>query len=135
MNMNDAEAAADSYFSALDPLATEVVTSNLIHPDWGMSHADMGVMACRLMGWEDFDLFETLDFEAVYARENLPELHAYAMLAHLRGEVFREANRRSLGMDATNEFAASHAELWEAKLADKWKALRRGETTRHRWMQ
>ena len=125
MSGNANEVLARGYFDTLDALAVEVVSGRTATRR-GSTCAEMASTVTRLMGWPDFDLFEEIDFEKVHAEGKAPTVLAYAMLAFLRGEVFRTAVARDMGLKKCNETLAAHSEHWEGLLQKRWEALRAG---------
>lgn len=133
--MSDLINAAE-YFAQYAPLARQVLSDTSVRADKGLvtSHKDMADWACDILELEFVSMFDDMDYQKVYDGTDPEEMLAYCYLAFLRWQLFAQAIPAGIGLVDFNVNAASYAELWYAKLAEKQLAVRRGEPVQHRWL-
>lgn len=134
--MIDEDPQVAEFFDVYDDLALHVLDDRRPNHQNGMemSNADMVEEVCRIMGWEDFDVFTPYDFEKVYKDGATHQILAHFYLAHLRLEVFNSAIAESIGDPLVNKAALTFSEYWYLKLRDRYDALFGGKETRHMWL-
>lgn len=134
MSNEDPQVAA--FFDIYDDLALAVLDDRRPNLQNGMemSNADMVEEICRIMGWEDFDIFTPYDFDKVYKDGAMHQILAHFYLAHLRLEVFNSAGVEGIGDQLVNKSAVTFSEYWYLKLRDRYDALYAGKETRHAWL-
>lgn len=98
------------------------------------SNKELGEEICRIMEWEEFDLLIHHDFEAIYISGGLPQLRAYAYLAHLQFEVALTAMGNNIGDPALNQQLHAYCEYWFLKLRDRIRSLVFNTVTNHPWI-
>lgn len=113
---------AESIFALYDDLAVEIIDDDRQNEDVALSYSnrELAENICRAMQWEDFDLFESHDFESVNEGGDPATCLAYAFLSFLRWRVFTEASKRGIGIEAFNQKAAAYSEYWYIALVEKW---------------
>jgi hypothetical protein len=127
---------AESIFALYDDLAVEIIDDARPNTDAALSYSnrELAENICRTMQWEDFDLFETHNFEAVHAADDEKTCLAYAFLSFLRWRVFHEASKRGVGIEAFNQKAAAYSEYWYITLVERWNALTPDSTPMKAWI-
>ncbi|AMO44155.1 hypothetical protein DSS3P8_097 [Roseobacter phage DSS3P8] len=110
------------FLDLYDDIAVEIVDSAEPNTDVDLtfSNRELSENICQAMDWEDFDLFETHDFQAIYDAADSASCLAYAFIAFLRWRVFTTASSRGVGEEGFNIRAATHSEYWYIKLVDRW---------------
>jgi len=134
--MSEEDPQVAEFFDQYDDLALAVIEDNRPNMQNGMemSNAEMVEAVCDLMGWEDFDLFASYDFEAAYKNGSMNQILAHFYIAHLRCELFYSARQENIGDYAVNQYAVAFSEYWYMKLRDKYDAMYAGESTSHGWV-
>lgn len=134
--MSEDDPQVAHFFDLYDGLALAVLDDRRpnTHSDMEMSNADMVEEICRLMEWEDFDIFTSFDFGKVYKDGSVDQILAHFYLAHLRLDVFYSAQQEKIGDNLFNKTAISFSEYWYLKLRDRYDALSSGQETAHSWM-
>ena len=125
-----------SYFDPYEDLAVEIIddaASNAAEYDLSYSNRELTEIICRSMGWEDFDLFETYDFEAVLFRGVAEELLAYGFVSFLRYRLFKAASEQGVGIAEFNARAMAYSEYWYIRLIERWGADN-GKCAGRRWV-
>ena len=112
----------DQFFAAYDDIAVEIVDNSEPNADVDLSFSnrELAENICQVMAWEDFDLFETHDFEAVHRDGMAGVCLAYAFLSFLRWRVFTTAAARGVGIATFNDKAIAYSEYWYIKLVERW---------------
>jgi hypothetical protein len=124
-------------FSVYDDLAVEVVSDTRSNEDVALSFSnrELAESICQAMEWEDFDLFETHDFEGVH-KNNVPEAClAYGFLSFLRWRLFTRASAAGVGIESFNERAAAYSEYWYIRLIEAWNAHNPNAVPMKAWLQ
>lgn len=126
---------SESIFALYDDLAVEVVSDDSPNDDVELifTNRELSEKICEKMGWEDFDLFETHDFEIAQERAVADECLAYAFISFLRYRLFTRASEGRVGVEAFNQSAAAYSEFWYIKLVEQWNELSDG-TPMKAWM-
>ena len=134
--MSEEDPQVVHFFDLYDELALAVLDDQRpnTHSGMEMSNADMVEEICRLMEWEDFDIFTPFDFEKVYKNGSLHQILAHFYLSHLRLDVFYSAKQEEIGDHLFNITASSFSEYWYLKLRDRYDALSSGRETTHSWV-
>lgn len=134
--MSEEDPQVAHFFDLYDEVALAVLDDQRpnTHSGMEMSNADMVEEICRLMEWEDFDIFTPFDFGKVYKDGAVHQILAHFYLAHLRLEIFYSAKQEEIGDRLFNKTAISFSEYWYLKLRDRYDALYSGQETSHSWM-
>lgn len=111
-----------NFIAPYDDIAVDIVSSSEPNVDGGLPHSgkDLAEIVCKILGVEDFDLFEKHDFYEVHKRGVREECLAYAFIAFLRWRVFRTATERGVGIEEFNQKCTAHSEMWYIRLVDTW---------------
>lgn len=115
----------EQFFELYDAIAVEVVDSTAPNTDAGlsMSNRAMAEKVCQIMGWEDFDMFESHDMQKAYDSNVAETCKAYAFVSFLRWRVFSIALQRGVGYESFNHKAATYSEYWYIALVERWAEL------------
>lgn len=134
--MSEEDPQVSAFFDMYDDVALAVLDDQRPNTDVGMemSNSELTEEVCRLMDWEDFDVFTPFDFGKVYKSGATHQILAYFYLAHLRLEIFTAAQNEEIGDRLFNKTAISFSEYWYLKLRDRYDALYSGRETAHHWM-
>jgi len=135
--MSEEDPQVAEFFDRYDEIALAVLDDTRPNHQNGMeiSNREMTEEVCRLMDWEDFDIFTPFDFGKVYKTGAVHQILAHFYIAHLRLEVFYSAQQEEIGDLLFNKTAISFSEYWYLRLRDRYDSLYAGEETSHKWLQ
>lgn len=127
---------AENIFALYDDLAVEVIDDTRPNTEAALAYSnrELAENICRTMKWEDFDLFESHDFETVHEGEDEGTCLAYAFLSFLRWRLFSEASKRGVGIEVFNQKAIAYSEYWYIKLVERWNSLNPAATPMKAWI-
>lgn len=127
---------SEELMAPYDDIAAELVVSKDLNSDVDLPYSnwDLVEIVCKTLDVEDFDLFETHDFEHVHVHGNAERCLAYAFIAFLRWRVFSRALQLNVGIHSFSEKAQAHSEYWYIKLVDRWSQLNPDAKPMPKWV-
>lgn len=127
----------NQFLDQYDDLAVHVVGDTRPNISHGIeySNSEISQVVMETLDWEDFDLFQDMDFAAAYATDDADTVRAYCFLAFLRLDLFCSAVANDVGDLPFNKLAAASSEYWYKRLMEKSNALFTGAPApTHKWI-